>query len=104
MTKFLFVYHGGSVPSTPAEQARVMDQWGKWFGGMGAAVVDGGNPVGKSSTVLGNGSVVANGGANPASGYSVVQAASLDAALAMAKGCPILQGGGSVEVAPIIDM
>lgn len=104
MTKFLFVYHGGSVPSTPAEQARVMDLWGKWFGGMGAAVVDGGNPVGQSSTVQANGSVVANGGANPASGYTVVQAASLDAALALAKGCPILQGGGSVEVAPIIDM
>lgn len=104
MTKYLFVYHGGSMPATPAEQARVMDLWGKWFGGMGAGVVDGGNPVGKSTTVLGNGSVVPDGGANPASGYSVVQAASLDAAVAMAKGCPILHNGGSVEVAPIIDM
>jgi hypothetical protein len=104
MTKYLFVYHGGSAPATPAEQARVMDQWGQWFGAMGAAVVDGGNPVGKSHTVMSNGSVAAHGGANPASGYSIVQAASLDAALAHAKGCPILQGGGSVEVAPIVDM
>ena len=104
MTKFLFVYHGGSVPSTPAEQARVMDLWGKWFGSIGASVVDGGNPVGMSRTVLANGSVVNNGGANPASGYTIVKADSHDAAVALAKGCPILQGGGSVEVAPIIDM
>lgn len=104
MTKFLFVYHGGGAPASPEEQARVMDQWGRWFGGMGAAVVDGGNPVGKSATVQSNGSVVPHGGANPASGYSIVQADSLDAALAHAKGCPLLQAGGSVEVAPIIDM
>ncbi len=104
MTKYLFVYHGGSMPATPEEQAQVMNQWGQWFGGMGAAVVDGGNPVGQSHTVQGNGSVAANGGANPASGYSIVQADSLQGALALAKGCPILQGGGSVEVAPVIDM
>lgn len=104
MTKYLFVYHGGSMPATPEEQARVMNQWGQWFGGMGAAVVDGGNPVGQSHTVQANGTVAANGGANPASGYSIVQADSLQGALALAKGCPILQGGGSVEVAPIIDM
>lgn len=104
MTKYLFVYHGGGMPATPEEQAQVMNQWGQWFGDMGAAVVDGGNPVGQSHTVQGNGSVAANGGANPASGYSIVQADSLQGALALAKGCPILQGGGSVEVAPVIDM
>ncbi len=104
MTKFLFVYHGGSVPQGKEAQARVMDQWGRWYAGMAAAVVDGGNPVGKSATVLSDKSVVAHGGANPASGYSIVQAESLEAALAMAKGCPILEGNGSVEVAPLIDM
>lgn len=104
MNKFLYVYHGGGMPETKEEQARAMDLWGKWFAGMGTAVVDGGNPVGKSSTVLSDKSVVANGGANPSSGYSIVQAETLDDALAMAKGCPILQHKGSIEVAPIIDM
>lgn len=105
MTKFLFVYHGGGgMPQDKATAARAMDQWGKWFSGMGHAIVDGGNPVGKSSTVLSDKSVVANGGANPASGYSVIQADSLEAALALAKGCPILANNGSVEVAPIVDM
>lgn len=104
MTKFLFVYHGGSTPPDKESRARVMDAWGRWFAGMGPAVVDGGNPVGQSTTVLSDRSVVPDGGANPASGYSIVQAASLEAALAMAKECPILQAKGSIEVAAIIDM
>lgn len=104
MAKYLYVYHGGSHPETKAEMAKVMAAWGQWFGSMGAAVIDGGNPVGKSSTVKSNGAVVSNGGANPASGYSLIEAKGLDDALAKAKKCPILAAGGSVEVAEAIDM
>ena len=104
MSKYLFVYHGGNKPDSQEEVAKVMDAWGQWFGSMGSAVVDGGNPVGMSSTVQSNGSVVDNGGANPASGYSLIEAPSLAEALAKAKGCPILSAGGSVEVAEAMDM
>ena len=44
------------------------------------------------------------GFANPATGYGLFEAADLDDALAKAKGCPILQAGGSVELAECIDM
>jgi hypothetical protein len=71
---------------------------------MGKALIDGGNPVGKSSTVKSNGTVVKDGGPNPASGYSLIEAQSLDDALALAKGCPLLPAGGSVEVAQAMDM
>jgi hypothetical protein len=104
MAKYLFVYHGGSHPETEEEVAEVMDAWGNWFGGMGSAVVDGGNPVGKSSTVKSDGSVADNGGSNPASGYSLIEASSLNDAIAKAKKCPILAAGGSVELAEAIDM
>lgn len=104
MAKFLFVYHGGEHPKTEEEVATVLDAWGTWMGSMGAAVVDGGNPVGMSSTVNPDGSVTDNGGSNPASGYGLFEAANLDDALAKAKGCPILQAGGSVELAECIDM
>ncbi len=104
MAKYLFVYHGGAPPASKEEMAKVMDAWGKWFGGMGSAVLDGGNPVGKSSTVLSDGSVVDNGGANPASGYSLIEASDLNDAVAKAKGCPILEGGGSIELAEAHDM
>jgi len=104
MAKYLFVYHGGKNPETEAEVKKVLDDWGNWFGSMGAAVIDGGNPVGQSSTVNPDGSVSGNGGANPASGYSLIEAGDLDDALAKAKGCPILASGGSIEVAEAIDM
>jgi hypothetical protein len=104
MAKFLFVYHGGKKPETEAEVAKVMDAWGQWFGSMGSAVIDGGNPVGQSYTVQSNGSVVDNGGANPASGYSLIEASDIDDATAKAKGCPILGSGGSIEVAEAFDM
>lgn len=104
MAKYLFVYHGGEEPQGEAEAAEVMDAWGNWLGSLGSAVVDGGNPVGQSSTVHPDGSVTNDGGANPASGYSLVEASSLDDALAKAKGCPILQANGSVEVAETFDM
>ena len=104
MAKYLFVYHGGSHPDSEVEVAEVMDAWGNWFGSMGSAVVDGGNPVGKSSTINSDGSVADNGGSNPASGYSIIEASDLDDALAKAKGCPILGAGGTVELAEAIDM
>lgn len=104
MAKYLFVYHGGSAPTDPATIKQVMDAWGQWFAGMGAAVIDGGNPVGKSSTVKQDGSLVDGGGANPASGYSLIEASSLEDAHAKASGCPILKAGGSIEIAPCMDM
>ncbi len=104
MAKYLYVYHGGSMPETDAAKAKEMDAWGQWMGGMGSAIVDGGHPVGKSSTVNSDGSVSDNGGSNPTSGYTLVEAATLKDALAHAKACPILAAGGSVEVAEAIDM
>jgi len=104
MAKYLFVYHGGKNPTTEEEHQKVMDDWGNWFGTMGAAVIDGGNPTGPSHTVSSDGSVVDNGGSNPASGYSLIEASNLDDAIAKAKGCPILNDDGSVELAEAIDM
>jgi len=47
---------------------------------------------------------VYHGGANSASGYSIIHAADIDDAAEKAKGCPIHNNGGSVEVAEIIEM
>ena len=104
MAKYLFVYHGGKPPSNAAEAKTVMDAWGAWFGSLGAAVIDGGNPVGKSSTVRSDGSLVDGGGANPASGYSLIEAASLEDAHRKASGCPLLKAGGTIEIAQAMDM
>jgi hypothetical protein len=104
MAKFLFVYHGGGAPSSPEEGQKVMAAWGAWMQGIGSGLVDGGAAVGKSSTVKADGSVAGDGGANPVSGYSLIEAPDLAAAQKVAKGCPILQAGGSVEIAPTMEM
>lgn len=104
MPKFVFAYHGGGMPDTPEEGAKMMAAWEAWYGSMGASLVDGGGAVGQSHTVSASG-ITENGGANPLSGYTVVEAADHKAACEMAKGCPmVVDGSGSVEVAPVIDM
>ncbi|MFN0147875.1 MAG: YciI family protein [Dehalococcoidia bacterium] len=97
MANYLLVYKGGGMGDTPEEQQKVMQAWMAWFGGMGPAVVDGGNPCGPSRTIK-SGGAVAEGGASALSGYSVIKADSLDEATKLAKGCPVLAGNGSVEV------
>jgi len=104
MSQYLFVYHGGRMPETEEEGAQMMKAWEDWLGGMGDDVVDGGNPVGQSSTVFPDGSVQNNGGTNPASGYSIIKATSDEDAATKAKTCPILAAGGTVELAAIIEM
>ncbi|MEM8542108.1 MAG: hypothetical protein AAGF25_14225 [Pseudomonadota bacterium] len=101
MTKYVFAFHSGPTPEEPGPE--VMEKWMAWFRDMGDAVVDGGAPVGPSRTVSSDG-VSDDGGANPLSGYTIVEAESFDAACAMAKGCPALPSGGSVEVAERIEM
>ena len=104
MPKFILVYHGGGMPETPEAQEAAMAAWGAYYGAIGEAVVDGGGPAGMSKTVSPSG-VANDGGANPISGYTIVDAADQDSACDMAKGCPLVQdGSGSVEVAEIIEM
>jgi hypothetical protein len=101
MTSYVFAYTGGSMPETEQEQATVMAAWGAWFEGLGAAVADGGNPFGASATISSDGSV-RDGGRCGLTGYSILTADSLGEASALAKGCPLLSGGGSVEVYEVV--
>jgi hypothetical protein len=102
MANFLFVYYGGMMAATPAEQKKVMKAWMGWFGKLGKAVVDGGAPT-KPGKRVGKDSVKAIG-TNPVTGYSIIKADNLDAALVLAKGCPIFQGGGQVAVYELLPM
>ena len=102
MPEYIFAYHGGEMPETEEEGAKMMERWNVWMQGLGDALVEPGNPVGKSWTVSASG-LETNGGSNPLSGYSVVTAESMEAAAEMAKGCPHMDSG-TVELAEIITM
>jgi hypothetical protein len=103
MAKYLLLYGGGSMPETEAEQAEVMKAWDSWFHELGGALADGGNPFSGASTKIAADGSTGDAGSD-ASGYSVIEADSLDAATAMAKGCPVLQGGAAVTVFETFDV
>jgi len=104
MPLYLLTYHGGSPNETDEAREHAMAAWGEWMGGLGAALADGGKPVVQSATVASDGSSSPGGGSNPVTGYSVLSADSLEAAVALVAGCPILSSGGSVEVGETVDI
>ena len=102
MPQFIFAYHGEKMPEDPDEGAKLMARWQDWMAGLGDALVNPGHPVGKSTTVSASG-VTNDGGPNPLSGFSLVQADDIDAAIEMAKGCPHIDDG-SIEIAETVEM
>jgi hypothetical protein len=69
-----------------------------WFGEISASIADMGSRVAPTSSL----------GATPTesviTGYTIVRAADLEAAVLLAKGCPALTSGGGVEVGQLFEM
>lgn len=103
MTKFLLVYFGGNEMTSPEQGAKHMAAWKAWMQGLGDAVVDPGMPVSGSKTISSDG-VMDGGVGHVLSGYTVIQADSMDAAVVMAQACPHIDNGGTLEVANVLDM
>ena len=101
MSHYLLAFRGG-MPKSPEEGEKMMEAWNAWMGELGDALVDPGTGLGKSRFLTGPGKEDTAG--DPLSGYSVIEAADMDAATEIARGCPTLANGGSVEVAETIDM
>lgn len=103
MTKYVFTYYGGSgLPEDPAEVEKEMAAWSRWFETLGDAVVDGGNPFGQAIRIAPDGSTAEAD--SDLGGFSVVSASDIQAAVAMAKDCPVLANGGSVQVSEALEM
>lgn len=99
MNDYLLLYSGGSMPESAEEQAAVMKAWTAWMGELGDGLKDGGNPfTPEAKTIATDGSVSDGAVGTPASGYSIIKADSLDAAVKMAQGCPVFQGGAKISV------
>ena len=103
MAQYMITYLGGNHPSTPEEGAQHFAKYKEWLASLGAAAVSPANPLKDTQTVSPDGSVSA-GGSSTMSGYTLVEADSMDAALDMAKACPFLDLGGSLEVSELMQM
>ena len=102
MTKYLFIYHAPMTPAeaappTPEQMEAVMGQWNAWAGKVGDRMVDFGTP-------LAGGVQVTPEGTSPSTrevaGYTLIEADSMDDALALAQDHPHLNmpGGCTIEV------
>jgi hypothetical protein len=96
MANYLLTYYGGGMPESPEENAQAMQAWTAWFGQLGDTLVDGGNPTSQSRAISPDGSVM--DATMAPSGYSVIKADTLDAAVKAAGSCPVLAGGATVVV------
>ena len=110
MTKFLFIYRPkqdtyGTM--TPDEMQQHMQKWHTWMaeGFKNGWLIDGGDGLKKEGRVVNGKKVVTDGpfveSKEIIGGFSMVQAETIDAAAELAKGCPCLLRGGSVEVRPL---
>ena len=105
MSKFLLLYSGGGMPATEAEQAAVIKAWTDWYTTLGSAVVDPGNPFTPMAKSIASNGMVSDGPAGTmATGYTILQAESLDQAAKMAQGCPVLMGGASISIFETFDV
>jgi hypothetical protein len=84
MAKFVYVYYAGQDTDAGDDAA-----WGQWFGELGEKLVDGGNPFGPNGQAVHMGGVMAVS-EKPVTGYSIVNAESMDEAVEMAKTCPLV--------------
>lgn len=80
-----------------------MAKYRSWLSSLGDAAVSPANPLRNTQTVNPDGSVTA-GSQTSMSGYTIVEADSHDDAVAMAKACPFLEVGGSLEVSELMQM
>jgi hypothetical protein len=101
MSRYMLIYNGKATdPSqmSPDDAAKVMDGWRTWMGSVGSALVDVGTPFGEGTSVVDDGSAA---DAIELSGYSIVEASSLDEARGLAESHPFLsegKGNYAVEV------
>jgi hypothetical protein len=101
MAKFLLIYTGGirETQPTPEESAAIIKDWTDWFDRLGEDLVDAGNPTTPMAKSIASDGAVSDGAPGEmVTGYSIIQADSLDAATEAAKGSPQLKAGGQVIV------
>jgi hypothetical protein len=105
MASYLLTYHGaGGMAQSEAEIAESMAVWGRWFEELGSALVDGGKPAAATRVISSDGTVTDGGPGSP-TGYTVLRADSHDAAVELARGCPVLKGTGTmIEVTELLDV
>ena len=103
MPQYVIVYLGGNQPSSPEEGKQHFSKYMEWLSSLGDSAISPANPLKNTSTVNSDGTIT-TGGSTKMSGYTIIKADSMEVALSIAKACPFLDIGGSLEVSELVEM
>lgn len=103
MAQYIIAYIGGNQPSSPEEGKQHFEKYKAWLASLGGSVVSPANPFKNTNTIAPDGTVSV-GSQTSMSGYTIIEADSMDGALAIAKSCPFLDIGGSLELSELMQM
>lgn len=103
MPEFMITYLGTPKPSSPEEGQQHMAKYKEWLSELGESAVSPANPLKNTKTINPDGSIK-TGGSTAMSGFTIIAAESEEEALSVAKACPYLEIGGSLEVSEVMKM
>ena len=103
MAQYLITYLGGDPPSSPEEGRKHFAQYQAWLSSLGSSAVSPMNPLKHTHTVNPDGAVT-SGSSVAMSGFTIIEAESIEAAIAVAKDCPFLDIQGVLEVSELVEM
>lgn len=114
MNRFVLLFRGGAIVHkdlAPAELGAHLEKWRTWLDQLaknGQAEPNGPRLELTGKTIRGKSKAVTDGpfaeAKDMVTGQIIVRAETIDAAAAIASGCPIYEFDGSVEVRPIFEM
>ena len=116
MSQFLYLYRMTEAArqdnmGTPERAQQSMQRWMAWMKELDAQghLKDRGQPLEMTGKVVrGQDKGVTDGPFTEAKdlvgGFTLIEARDIDQAVELSRGCPILEGGGSVEVRPVMKM
>ncbi|RXK85322.1 YciI family protein [Filimonas effusa] len=112
MKEFVLIFRNSVDPASklsPEQMQQLLNDWMNWMGGIAAQdkLADKGNRLSMTeSKTIAPGDIVTDGPYTEVkefiNGFIVVKAVTIDEAVTLAKGCPILNIGGKVEVRKVV--
>jgi len=103
MPQYIITYLGGDKLASQEKGKQHFAKYMEWLTSLGDSAVSPANPLKNTTTVNSDGTVT-TGSKTTMSGFTVIEADSMDAALSIAKACPFLEINGSLEVSELMQM
>lgn len=110
MSEFVFLFRARGRAGSAEQQQKTLEKWRAWMSELNqrGLMTNPGIPLQDTAKSVGAGRVVHDGPfaeiKDLVNGFIVIAADDIDAACEIAKGCPIFEQGGGVEVRPVASM